>query len=236
MLWVKIFSLSFCKSPPYSAWPMRTHLTERQNQALEYIRSYQQRHRKPPTLTEIGAALEIRSTNGVHKILTALESKGYLSRERHAARGLTLVEPERDPFALDVEIPNLIIISRTPSHEPEKLRVRPNGFLSIDHRFIQSAAGPDRCLVGRAEDDGMNNEGIRKGDFIVVEEIPWRELHNGEAGAFLVRDLFIVRRYTFANGRIHLIPSDRTYSEETFAPGDSACYAVGRVLALLRRY
>src|SRR5690606_20183665 len=129
---------------------------------------------------EIGSALEIRSTNAVSKLIRSLEKKGYLAREPHAARGLALVDEDRDPFGMDGAVPHLMLISRTASSEPEKLRVRPSGYISIDPRFLHDASDVDQCLIGRAGDDGMNGEGIRKGDFIIVEEIPWQELHNGE--------------------------------------------------------
>ncbi|WP_243665197.1 LexA family protein [Rhodothermus marinus] len=60
---------------------MKGRLTARQNEAYEFIRTYQRRHHKPPTLQEIGEALGIRSTNGVFKLLRALEKKGYLRRD-----------------------------------------------------------------------------------------------------------------------------------------------------------
>ena len=44
-------------------------------------------YRKPPTIKEIGQALGIRSTNGVFKLLKALEKKGYIEREQHAGCG-----------------------------------------------------------------------------------------------------------------------------------------------------
>ena len=80
---------------------MKARLTERQNQAYEFIRSYLRQHRRPPTLKEIGGALGIRSSNGVFKLLQALEHKGYIRRVPHEARGLSLAEDDADPFALD---------------------------------------------------------------------------------------------------------------------------------------
>ena len=60
-------------------------------------------------------------------------------------------------------------------------------------------------------------------------------LRNGELAAFLVHEMMQVRRYHFVNGRVHLRPADRTYTEETYAPADPACHVVGRVVALLRK-
>ncbi len=214
---------------------MKQRLTQRQNEAYELIRNYMRDHRKPPTLEELGDRLGIRSTNGVYKLLQALEKKGYIEREKHAARGIRLVDDEpTDPFALDGGVPSLPVVSRTASDQPERLRDRPSGFLSIDDRLLRRARDPDACLIGRAGDDGMNDAGIRKGDLLLIEEMEWRQIENGEIAAFLVREELLARTFDFANGRIHLRPADRHYTEEAFPPADPGCYVIGRVIGLIR--
>lgn len=211
-------------------------LTERQNEGYEFIRAYMREERRPPTLREIGDALGIRSTNGVSKLVRVLEEKGYLQREPHAARGLRLVEDTSDPFSLGAGPPELPVVSRTPSDRPGELRRRPGGYLSVDPYLLREARDPEACLIGRAGDDGMNGGGIRKGDFLLIEELAPRELENGMTAAFLVREELRARRYFFANGKMHLRPADRTYTEETFAPGDPGCHPIGRVLGLVRTF
>lgn len=216
---------------------MRARLTERQNQVYEFIRTYVRKHRKPPTLKEIGGSLAIRSSNGVHKLITALEQKGYLRRTPNEARGLTLLDLDDDPFAADSGPPVLPVISRTGSDDPDGLRRRPSGARYVDPHFLKSPAGPadpDACLLARAGDDGMVGDGIRKGDFLVVEEVDWEAIRNGEVVAVLFEEALVARRYDFANDRLHFRPADRSYTEEAFAPGDSRCYVVGRVLAIMR--
>ncbi len=212
----------------------RNRLTERQNEAYEFVRAYVRERGKPPTLREIGKALGIRSSNGVYKLLRALEDKGYIRREKHAARGLTLVDAGEDPYAFDEGVPSLLLVSRTPSDRPQALRHRPQGALYVDPRLLGDA-DEERCLVGRAGDDGMNDAGIRKGDFLAIEEADRRELRNDEVVAALVGDLLVARRYEYAGGQIHLSPSDRTYSAESYSVRDSACYVIGRVLGVMRK-
>jgi repressor LexA len=213
---------------------MPDRLTQRQNEAYEYIRRFMRERRKPPTLKEIGDALGISSTNGVYKLLQALEKKGYIEREKHAARGIRLLEDDVDPFALDGGAPSLPVISRTASDQPERLRERPRGYLSVDDRLLRRASDPDACLVTRAGDDGMNGDGIQKGDYLVVEEVDWGQIDNGALAAFLVREQVQARRFHFANGRLHLRPADRHYTEETFPPKAPGCYVIGPVLTIIR--
>ena len=214
---------------------MKPRLTARQNEAYEFIRLYMRTQRKPPTLKEIGSSLGIRSSNGVFKLLKALEKKGYIRREEHAARGLDLVDDSGDSFALDDAVPSLIVMSRTSSSEPEQIRKRPSAYLSVDP-YLLRGTDEEACLIGRAGDDGMNGDGIRKGDLLLIEETPWQQLRGGVITAFLVREELQARRFDFTNGRFHLRPADRTYAEETFAPNDPDCHPIGRVIALMRRF
>lgn len=210
-------------------------LTQRQDEAYEFIRDYLREQRRPPTLQEIGDALGIRSTNGVYKLLQALEKKGYIEREKHAARSIQLVDDKtRDPLAGGDGLPMLPVISRAASDRPEQLRDRPSRMLSLDDRLFPRRCDPDDCLVGVAGDDGMNGDGILKGDLLLIEEMPWEDIRNGTLAAFLVGEKLQARRFDYANNRFHLRPASRHYTEETFPPDTPACYVIGRIIGLIR--
>jgi len=209
-------------------------LTQRQNRAYDFIEDYLDRHRKPPTLQEIGDALGISSTNGVYKLLRKLEQKGWIEREKHKARSIELTDQEQDQFGMAGGPPSLPIVSRTPSDQPERLRDRPVGTLTVDYKLLRGADNPADCLLGRAGDDGMNEAGINKGDLLLIEEMDWDDLENQTLVAVLLQDQLLARRYEFANRKIHLRPAAAHYAEDTFSPTDSDHYVVGRVLGLLR--
>jgi len=212
----------------------KDRLTPRQSEAYDVIRNYLHEHQKPPTMQEIGDALDITSTNAVYKLLTALETKGWIEREKHSARGIRLLDEEGVPFDVDGGPPQLPIVSRTDSHEPERLRERPKGTLSVDDRLLRSARDPDACIVGRAGDDGMSDRGIRNGDLLLIEEMEWTDLENGVLVAALLQERLLPRRFSLANGLFHLRSTDRRYTEETFPPKHPGCYIIGRVRGLIR--
>ena len=213
----------------------KNRLTQRQNEAYEFIRGYMDRNRKPPTMSEIGDALGISSSNGVYKLLKALEKKGWIEREKHEARGIRLADDEPDLFGSGRGLPSLPVVSRTASDQPERLRERPRGTLSIDDQLLRTAENPQACIIGQAGDDGMNGAGIHKGDLLLIEEMDWTDVeNNGMLVAILLRERLLPREFHFANGRIHLRPADRHYSEETFSPNHPACYVIGRLVGLIR--
>ena len=209
-------------------------LTQRQNRAYDFIEQYLSRHRKPPTLQEIGDALGISSTNGVYKLLQKLEQKGWIEREKHKARSIHLTDHDQDPLGRGGGPPSLPVVSRTPSDHPDRLRERPTGTLSVDRQLLRSARDPNDCLLGRAGDDGMNETGIQKGDLLLIEEVEWDDLGNQTLAAVLLQDQLLAREFEFANRKIHLRPTTPHYAKETFSPTDSDYYVIGRVLGLLR--
>lgn len=70
-----------------------TALTKRQQAVLDYVRQSIAERGYPPTRLEICERFGFSSANAAHYHLSALERKGYLHREPHTSRGLTLTEP-----------------------------------------------------------------------------------------------------------------------------------------------
>jgi repressor LexA len=65
-------------------------LTDPQSEILAVIGNFLQRRHYPPTITEIQQELGISNPGTVHKALTALEKKEYITKEKNIARGIRL--------------------------------------------------------------------------------------------------------------------------------------------------
>lgn len=66
-------------------------LTPKQQQLLDYIRSYLSEHQGvAPSFIEMRDALGLHSKSGVHRLLTALEERGFIHRMRERARAIWL--------------------------------------------------------------------------------------------------------------------------------------------------
>ena len=223
---------------------MRPRLTERQNQVYEFLRDYTRRNGKPPTIKEVGQSLGIRSTNGVHKMLVALETKGYVERTPHEARGLTIVD-DADLYGAGDEPPAVFLL-RVKEGAGRRARLltsenaahplpRSRRSLVFDPSLLPEDIDLDDCLAVTAGDDGMNGAGVRKGDTVVVEEADWRDLADDVLVVALFYDRLVVRRFALVNGRLHLRAADRTYADESVRPDDPEVFVVGRALAMVRR-
>ena len=67
-------------------------LTKKQLDLLEYINKCVQRDGVPPSFDEMKEALDLRSKSGIHRLITALEERGFIRRLAHRARALEIVK------------------------------------------------------------------------------------------------------------------------------------------------
>ena len=69
---------------------MRTMLTPRRKQILEFLQRYIEQHGYAPTIQEIGRNFHLSSTATVHKHLQNLEAKGLIRRNWNHSRAIEL--------------------------------------------------------------------------------------------------------------------------------------------------
>ena len=63
-------------------------LTKRQNEILSYIKKYIATHGYPPTIREIGSAVDVSSPATIHAHLANLEKKGFIRKQETKNRAL----------------------------------------------------------------------------------------------------------------------------------------------------
>ena len=66
-------------------------LTKKQIQLLEFIQARMARDGVPPSFDEMKMALDLRSKSGIHRLVTALEERGFIRRLPHRARALEIL-------------------------------------------------------------------------------------------------------------------------------------------------
>ncbi len=109
-------------------------LTRKQLDLLEFIHERVQRDGVPPSFDEMKDALDLRSKSGIHRLITALEERGFIRRLAHKARALEIVK-----------LPDSI------ASKP-KTRIRPTGFTPhvIEGSLKDSSPPPEAMEVTRA--------------------------------------------------------------------------------------
>ncbi|MEI4469807.1 transcriptional repressor LexA [Frigidibacter sp. MR17.24] len=67
-------------------------LTRKQLELLEFIQKRMDRDGVPPSFDEMKEALDLRSKSGIHRLITALEERGFIRRLAHRARAIEIVK------------------------------------------------------------------------------------------------------------------------------------------------
>ena len=73
-------------------------LTRKQHELLSYIDGHLKETGVSPSFEEMKEALSLRSKSGIHRLISALEERGFLRRHHHRARALEVLRlPENMP-------------------------------------------------------------------------------------------------------------------------------------------
>ncbi|HEX9052729.1 MAG TPA: transcriptional repressor LexA [Anaeromyxobacter sp.] len=195
-------------------------LTDRQLEVLRYIARQIEDAGYPPTIREIGEALDIRSTNGVNDHLKALERKGFLTRDPVKSRALIPTSRAREalgeaaPRAANViplsraartggrlvEIP---IVGRVAAGQPILAQERIEDTVQVDAFLLGTA----KKVYGlRVQGDSMIGDGILPGDYIFVKK--QLDAHDGEIVVAMIDDEATVKRVYFEGDRVRFQPSN----------------------------
>jgi repressor LexA len=202
-------------------------LTNRQQQALDFITACLQERGYPPTLREIGEHMGIRSTNGVNDHLKALERKGYLVREELKSRAL---RPVAMTQAKKAEVP---ILGRVAAGQPILANENIVDKVVVDRFFIGAASGRDVFgLVVQGE--SMIEDGIYDGDYIFVRKQATAE--RGEIVVVMIDGEATVKRIYPEGDRVRLQPANASMrpiyvSRDEFRAID----ILGKVIGVYRR-
>lgn len=203
---------------------MMATLTKRQKQMVDFLQNYISEHGYAPTLAEVGQYFGLSSLATVHKHLRNLEQKGVIRREHNHSRALEVSNRDEHPTA-PREVP---LLGQVAAGHPIEA-VESQETISVPEDFVRR----DDTFCLRVKGESMIEDGIRDGDYIIVEG---RDVaNNGETVvALLGNEATVKRYYREADGRIRLQPANSTMDPIFVSEGDLRIRGV--VVGLMRRY
>ena len=140
-------------------------LTKRQNDVLTFVKSYIVSHGYPPTVREIGKALDISSPATIHAHLTNLENKGFIKKDSSKNRAIELLvknEFEKENEKI-VEVPLLGMIT---AGSPIEAIEMPDEFFALPVNLLPKGK---EVFTLEVSGTSMINAGILDGDIVIVE-------------------------------------------------------------------
>ncbi len=197
---------------------MKSFLTPRQRQVLEFLKEYISERGYPPTLREIARELGIKWTKGVEKHLQALEKKGYIKRFP-GARSIEILG-----FSRGRSIP---VVGSIAGGKPIVAEENIEKTLTLDEDL---AAGEGAFFL-KVEGESMNQAGILDGDYVLVRPQPTVE--KGEIVAALIGDEATVKYFFPEKSRVVLRSASPDFESLVLDENDEF-KILGKVTLVLR--
>jgi len=202
---------------------MRKNLTQKQQQVLDYIARHTKMFGYPPTVREIGKAVNLSSSSSVHAHLRTLENAGFITREAALTRAIRIVDDET--AAESKPIINLPIAGRVAAGRPAPAVEDIEGFFPLPQEFLPSGEG----FMLKVRGDSMIEDGIKDGDYVIVRR--QQTADSGDTVVAMVEGEATVKRFYRENDRLKLQPANSSLAPMFFDEVD----IIGRVVGLVRK-
>ena len=206
---------------------MKGKLTSKQQQIYDYICAFADEHGYPPSVREIGAAVNLKSPSTVHFHLKGLEEAGMIAKSAGKTRAISL--PKRAVAEeLDAVANRVPIVGSVAAGSPILAEECIEDYLTFD---TGGTEGEHFALRVRGE--SMLRAGILPGDLVVVHR--QESFRNYDIVVALFEDEATVKTLVRKGGKTWLMPEND--DTETYQPIDGT-YAelLGKVVAVVRRY
>lgn len=225
-------------------------LSERQKKILVFIEQFLKRNGYPPTIREIGEAVQIASTSVVNYNLNKLVNGSYLERSPDVSRGLRLLknlnnEPVEIEYSHEIRVIEASNVTPVPMlgkiaagmplmlPENHSFYPDPDEIVEVPSPLLGRYANSDNIYALRVQGDSMVDALVGDRDIIVVQRQETAE--NGDMVAVLLEDSNeTTLKYFYREGKlIRLQPANTTM--DPILVDARRVKIQGRVLAVLRQ-
>jgi len=220
-------------------------LTRKQHELLLYIHKHLGETGVSPSFEEMKDALDLKSKSGVHRLISALEERGFIRRLANRARALEVVRMPDSGGARTPEPANDSgAAPRVPQAANDVLEIPLHGRIAAGTP-IEALQGTESlpvpaALLGPGEHyalevagDSMVEVGILDGDYALVRKTD--SARDGEIVVALINNEEATLKTFRREGQmIRLDPANRRYDPQRYQPDEVQIQ--GKLAGLLRRY
>ena len=228
-------------------------LTRKQHELLMFIHQRLKETGVSPSFDEMKDALDLASKSGIHRLITALEERGFLRRLPHRARALEVVRmpeqsaaPTRPAFKPQVAATGTrssFASAPTPANDVREIPVlgriaagTPIEALQVERDRMpipEAMLGAGEHYILEVSGDSMIDAGIFDGDMVVIQKGDTAE--NGQIVVALVMgEEATLKRLRRKGGSIALEAANPAYQTRVLGPDQ--VQVQGKLVGLMRRY
>ncbi|HLL59742.1 MAG TPA: transcriptional repressor LexA [Allosphingosinicella sp.] len=218
-------------------------LTRKQHELLSYIHDKLGETGVSPSFEEMKEALDLKSKSGVHRLISALEERGFIRRLANRARALEVLKmperaggnvvPLRAPAPAPVPAAANDIIE-LPLHGRIAAGTPIEALQGTESLAVPAALlGPGEHYALEVAGDSMVEEGILDGDYALIRKTD--TARDGEIVVALIDNAeATLKTFRREGSMIRLDPANRNYDPQRYRPDQVVVQ--GRLSGLLRRY
>ncbi len=225
-------------------------LTAKQRELLLYIHERIKESGVSPSFDEMKEALDLASKSGIHRLITALEERGFLRRLPHRARALEVLKlpdsaaPAAPPRGRGAFRPSLVA-ERAPANGGDASSVPILGRIAagVPIEALQTEIGraptpadllgPGEHFALEVSGDSMIQAGILNGDVVLIRRTDTAE--SGDIVVALIDDQeATLKRLRRRGNSIALEAANPAYETRIFGP--DRVRIQGKLAGLIRRY
>jgi repressor LexA len=214
-------------------------LTAKQRELLIFIDGRLKDGGVSPSFDEMREALELKSKSGVHRLISALEERGFIRRLPNRARALEVVKL---PESRSATVTPIRPAAPAPANDTIDLPLHgriaagtPIEALQGTESFAVPAAllGPGEHYALEVAGDSMVDEGILDGDFALIRKAD--TARDGEIVVALIdNEEATLKTFRREGSMVRLDPANRQYEPQRYDP--RRVQIQGRLAGLIRRY
>jgi repressor LexA len=219
-------------------------LTAKQRELLIFIRERLEESGISPSFDEMREALDLKSKSGVHRLISALEERGFIRRLPNRARALEVVKLPDSGAAQAAQPASAQLRPALPAAANDTLEIPLHGRIAAGtpiealqgtESFAVPAAllGPGEHYALEVSGDSMVDEGILDGDFALI-----RKVDNAREGEIVValinNEEATLKTFRREGNMVRLDPANRNHQPQRYRPEQVSIQ--GRLAGLIRRY
>ena len=219
-------------------------LTGKQHQLLSYLIDYQAEKDITPSFDEMRAAIGLASKSGIHRLVSALEERGYIRKLPNRARAIEILRhpgnrPEAYKAGTNVitadftpansAVVQLPLLGRIAAGTPIEALSDPSSYMDVPSGLVAGGEHFALEIVG----DSMVEAGIHDGDMVIIRRSDTAS--SGEIVVALIEDSeATLKTFRREAGRVALEPANSAYETRYFSTDKVRIQ--GRLTGLIRRY
>lgn len=200
---------------------MGTTLNVQEKRVFDYLKEQIREKGYPPSIREICAALNFKSTSSVHQYIARLAEKGYIDKGDLKTRAIKIVGDEPT-----ISIP---IVGKVAAGEPILAQENIEDYFSIGESFFSQSDLKNETFVLKVQGESMINAGINNGDYIIVSKE--NTARNGQIVVAMIDGNATVKTFYKEKNYVRLQPENDTM--EPIIVKD--VQIVGKVVGLFRK-